>query len=299
MIRPRSVRRQTAPPQRRLHRVLAASWWAGVSGLAALIAIAIAVPPLLHKDKQPSDGGTTTPAALSSDSLHVAQTWPTMSGCDGATEVAVLRDGPEAESVRLNPSVDVRELLTGQGAASFGSGHLYVSLSADERATVQILSIRPLFFASREADVAWVYDPQGGCGGEDVERVISLDLEHRRYTDRGTLSNETPATPEAGSPARSEPFGPAFVVEAGRPALVRVDAEACTGYYEWGLQIKYQVGGKIYTQDLGSPSKPYRSVGSLSEAKPGYSIEMNPEQSLRAIEPIQRPIGCPATAGER
>jgi hypothetical protein len=288
-----------------------------MGGIAAIAAVVVALPTLMGGDEQPSGNGTVTgneqsgdgnciiaggknnscpsPPAATSNSLGASPTWPTFSGCDAGTQIAVMPGGQTAESVRLNPSVDVREALTGKGAASYGDGHLYVALSAQDKATIQILSVRPMYFTSRpQADVAWVFDPQGGCGGDEIERVISLDLEHQRFNDLGTLAGEVPAKPEAGSRARVEPFGPTFLVKPGAPALIRIDAHACTGYHEWGLQIRYEVGGQIYTKELGSPSQPYRSVGGSSKPRPAFSFPMDRMKGLRSIEPIQEPFGCPA-----
>lgn len=102
----------------------------------------------------------------------------------------------------------------------------------------------------------------GGCG-DSYQRVINvdldldLDLDKRKYIDAGIRSGGPTAPPGV----RSAPFGPKLHVTHEDPAVIVVNASACSGYHEWGVQITYATGGKTYTKVIGDSTHPFRTVG--------------------------------------
>lgn len=220
-----------------------------------------------------------TPAA---DPLAVNPGWPTIRNCDGSTLTAMLKGGLTPDLVPPSSTEDFRTTMVNKGGASFGTGHLYLTMTVVDDSTVQIEEIKPLFFRTTPMLPAWVYDSLGGCGGDSYSRVFDLNLDRKTFTDQGSPTDE-PGDPLPNT--RREPLGPSFHVERDDPAEVRIDASACdAAYYEWGLRIKYVAEGRTFTKEIGSPAEPFRSIGSGGSRVSAYTLASATE--LKKSEPV-------------
>ncbi|WP_344486586.1 hypothetical protein [Nonomuraea monospora] len=144
-------------------------------------------------------------------------------------------------------------------------------MSVLDDSTALITNLRPIIYKKGVASPTWVAAAGGGGCGDVYERVFHLDLDRLTLTDKGVEGS--PDAPGVTRQPRTEPIGKAFSVSKDEPAQIRVDAQACSAFYEWGLQIQYSVNGHEYSEVIGKPADPLRSIGSLNSAIPAYIQE--------------------------
>ncbi|MFJ3641548.1 hypothetical protein ACIPRD_17545 [Streptomyces sp. NPDC090108] len=245
-------------------------------------------------DRPASSGAAREPAAGAADgTLLLTTKWPTIKSCDGATSVAMSSGGRPLTSF-LPDQQDFRSRVAAPDTKGgvWGSGHLYLDLSTGSTDTV--VTVDEVHLTTRVpkkiAPPSWVAMTQGGCG--DVkERVFELDLDKPRLLDKGVEGGGY--TDPTDPPVRTNPLGSGFTVSASDPAIIRVDAQACRGNYEWSLQIDYSYRGKSLHKVAG----PFRSFGAGGPHTDVYTP--NPSTGkigARATTADNRPIGCPAAS---
>lgn len=256
-------------------------FWAAVGALAAVAGVAIGAFQAFHS----SPGGTssaqvqaTLPTATA-DALVVNTSWPDFTGCDGATNVAVLPGGPSPQGIEGDP----RAAIIAAGGASWGIGHLSLLLSMHGDAVASILGIKPLVYQRSQVVPKWTFAPEGGCGGL-YTRTFDLNLDAGTIVDEGVQGSGI----NPGS-IPSNPLGAEFTVSRTDPASIVVDAHSCNGLYEWGLRITYVVDGNEMTLDLGSAAKPFRSVGLTNQTVPAYTYSMPGSPDLTALAGVDQP----------
>jgi len=177
--------------------------------------------------------------------------------------------GPNPAAIRTSPDVDVRTALVRQGAA-FESDWLDLTFTVTGNGIAQIVNIRPVFYFKGERQLAWVYEPEGGCGGT-YGRVFSLDLGNRTMKDLGVMGSPYMLPPGSAKPPASV-IGESFHVSSSDPASIIVNAYSCTAdYYEWGLQVTYIIGAREYSTFAGSPGDPFRLTGRPAYVIPAYT----------------------------
>ncbi|VVJ21604.1 Uncharacterised protein [Amycolatopsis camponoti] len=211
----------------------------------------------------PSTTAASTTNKEAPDSTLVARsTWPTMRGCDGGTAVSMPAKGPAIETFPA-AGADIREQAVARGGAFYLSGYIYLFLSATAGKTVDILDITPSFKPSTHEQAAWIYSPQGGCGGLG-NRVFDLDLDAKKLVDKGIEdgvdgSMDPSVNPDAKL-ARNEPLGPGFAVSKDKQGLIRIDAHGCKANYTFSLNVSYAIGDDtvVHVQSFG----PFRSNAS-------------------------------------
>ncbi len=214
----------------------------------------------------PSPATTLTSNKQAPDSTLVVRTmWPTARVCDGGTAVAMPPKGPPIESFPAD-AADMREQAVARGGAFYLSGYIYLFLSATEGKTVDILDIAPSFKPATHEKAAWIYSPQGGCGGL-VNRVFDFDLDSKKLVDKGVISGVDGSLDPSNNPdaklVRDEPLGPSFGVNQDKQGLIRIDAHGCKANYTFSLSISYAVAGDttVHVQTFG----PFRSNASSGD----------------------------------
>ncbi|MFI9453531.1 caspase domain-containing protein [Amycolatopsis sp. NPDC052450] len=214
----------------------------------------------------PSPTITSAPNKQAPDStLVVRSTWPTARVCDGGTAVAMPPKGPSIESFPAG-AADMREQATARGGAFYLSGYIYLFLSAISGKTVDILDITPSFKPPTHEKAAWIYSPQGGCGGLG-NRVFDFDLDAKKLVDKGVVSGVDGSLDPNNNPdaklVRDEPLGPGFGVSQDKPGLIRIDAHGCKANYTFSLNISYAIAGEttVHVQTFG----PFRSNASSGD----------------------------------
>ncbi|MFK0254930.1 hypothetical protein [Streptomyces sp. NPDC090445] len=245
-------------------------------------------------DTADAKGGTSSPGASPSGTgaagsadkgpLFLTSSWPTLQDCDGATSVAMPAGGPPLTSF-LAQNVDFRKDVTAKGGATWGAGHLYLTLSAEAGKTVVIQGIRPA--TPRPTPIgppAWIALTQGGCG-DAYNRVFEYDLDQAVLTDKGVDRKPPPGE----KPANAKPLGSGFTVSADDPAVIRVDVTACQGNYEWGLFVDYVHAGQSYRRQLG----PFRSMGVRGKDTVDYAPDPETRLYGKAGGPPQSAVLCP------
>ncbi|MFG2351864.1 helix-turn-helix domain-containing protein [Streptomyces phaeochromogenes] len=280
---------EPAPPSQRQRR----AWLVGAAAVA--VVAAVSVPVWLSgaagtDDKNPSSGKQKSPAASSAPGpLLMTSKWPTLKTCDGVTAVA-MPDGGKPLTDFVVKAQDFRTAVTTtkNKGGSWGAGHLYVNLSTKDDTTVTIdeihLSTR---IPTRIAAPNWVALTQGGCG--DVqERVFTLDLDKPRLVDRGVQGELVPGD----KPAPTNPLGSGFTVSAKDPAIIRVDATACRGNYEWSLVVDYSHDGKQLHRTLG----PFKTFGVAGTKTQTYVPNLSTGKIGEPLPEAGFPSGCPATS---
>ncbi|MEU1520384.1 hypothetical protein ABZ490_51240 [Streptomyces sp. NPDC005811] len=134
---------------------------------------------------------------------------------------------------------------------------------------------------------AWVALTQGGCG--DVQdRVFKLDLDKPRLDDQGV---QGPLQPGDKS-ARTNPLGSGFTVNAKDPAIIRVDAKACRGNYQWSLVIDYSYNGKPLQRVLG----PFKTFSVPNSGTRAYVPDLRTGKLGEPLQEVGSPTGCPVTS---
>jgi len=222
--------------------------------------------------------------------LAINATWPTLRGCDGATEVAVFSGGPDPRTLRLVRNEDVRTRLASEGSAAFGRGFLELSLTVTDGSTVEITNLKPVIFRRLAAQPEWIWNPEGGCG-DSYNRVFQLDLDHPSLKDRGLQGNEAMRTDDDIPPAAA-PLGSTFHVSQQDPAAIEIWADACSGMYEWGLELTSIVRGEQRVTQIGTPAQPFRSIGTLTAPAPTYGYDLSATDRIKRSGQQQRPPLC-------
>jgi hypothetical protein len=287
--RPIAVQR---PRQRR--QPARVPWWkrplVWVGGLATAIAAgtAGAFGTGFGQDLFSETVGQHTTAASIASPFNILTTWPTVHGCDSATEVAVFPGGPSPVALKISPYADLRVVLTRDGAAAFGTGYLYLTFTVVGNSVAQIVNIRPLFYLVDSRRPGWVYNPQGGCGGT-YGRVFALNLDKRTLVDEGIQGSSVFHQPRDPKPI-ADPLGSSFHVSQNDPAQILIEATACKAYYEWGLQITYVIGNREFVKIVGTQNDPFRSVGNLTRGVPMYSLAAG--ASVKGAGTVRQPYGC-------
>jgi hypothetical protein len=295
-----------------LKKTLGKRFWQGIGAIAGIVALVIAIAQFTKDESPPpagpsgnvSQGGTgncnnngnnnscsvvaPSPVVENEDSLEIAKPlWPMMPDCDGATMVAAMPQSPDASTLRATPAVDIRTVLTSRNGAAFGTGSATLSIAAKPGTTVQIMSVKPIFYRPQPIEPKWVYNPMGGCGGT-YARLIQIDLDKETSVDKGVFDDsggDGPLPPGV----RSEPFGPKFHVTHDDPALLLVEAKSCAGYHEWGISLTYATGGKSFTKIIGTEQDPFRVMGAARTEVPQYTGHQG---ALEAAGTVRVPTDC-------
>ncbi|WP_330460633.1 hypothetical protein OIB37_29390 [Streptomyces sp. NBC_00820] len=245
-------------------------------------------------DQPPASDAARRPAAGAGadDALLLTTKWPTIKSCDGTTSVAMSTGGKPLTAF-FTDQQDFRSRVAAPNSKGgvWGSGHLYLDLStgsAETTVTVDEVHLTARL-PKKIAPPSWVALTQGGCGGVK-ERVFELDLDRPRLVDKGVVDDGY--TDPTDPPVRTNPLGSGFTVSASDPAIIRVDAQACRGNYEWSLQIDYSYRGKSLHKVVG----PFRSFGAASPSTDVYTPSPSTGKTGAPSSSANvRPIGCPAT----
>jgi hypothetical protein len=226
--------------------------------------------------------------------LVVTTKWPTVKECDGATSVAMPDEGKAITA--FDPSrQNFRSVVTEprNKGGSWGSGHLYLDLSAKDGKTVTIdeihLSTR---LPKKISSPKWVALTAGGCGGIE-DRVFSLDLDKPSLVDKGI---EEGAPAKDAPPVRTNPLGSSFTVSAKDPAVVRVDASACRGNYEWSLVVEYSYDGANHGHPLTKKVGPFKTFSVAGQDTVSYTPDMMSKDAGSPTPMTDSPTGCPVTS---
>ncbi|MET8394605.1 hypothetical protein ABZV59_22220 [Streptomyces anthocyanicus] len=276
---------------------------AAVAGALALIATGTIMiwPDGDKKPDSPQKTGTTASAKggtaagsaptaprTNGGPILLTTSWPTITSCDGATSVAMPSGGKPLASFLPDNSQDFRVPVAANGGGTWGAGHLYLTLNAKAGKTLIIEDIRPSSrFPKKIEPPTWVAVVQGGCG-DTYGRVFEFDLDKPELKDRGVVGERQSGEQEAPP----NPLGPGFTVSSTDPAIVRVDAQACKGNYEWSLRVNYSYDGKPYYKDVG----PFRSMSQAGQDTVGYLPDPATGVLNENSEPGPAPtraVGCP------
>lgn len=270
----------------------------GGVAVAAVVAASIAFWPEgkgsavgLEKKKVHSSApvsGVPSATAGPKGPLLLTTSWPTIANCDGATSVAMPVGGDPLSSF-LRDDQDFRVPVAANGGGTWGSGHLYLTLSAKPGKTLIIEDIRPASRYPKRIDPpAWVATVQGGCG-DTYGRVFDFNLDKPDLIDRGVVGQRYDGDP----PAPTSPLGPGFTVSTTDPAMIRVDVQACKGNYEWSLLVNYSYDGQKFSKSIG----PFRSMSVAGKGTAGYKPDQSTGRLTKDTKPGPAPtsaVGCPA-----
>ncbi|NWF31066.1 hypothetical protein HW130_33305 [Streptomyces sp. PKU-EA00015] len=92
-------------------------------------------------------------------------------------------------------------------------------------------------------------------------------------------------------PAPTNPLGSGFTVSAKDPAIIRVDATACHGNYEWSLVVDYSHNGKPLHKTLG----PFKTFGAADKNTRAYVPNLSTGKIGDPLPEAGSPSGCPVT----
>jgi hypothetical protein len=248
---------RTEKDERRHQQLLRVAWvTASLTAAGIVVGAGIAIylaHPWRSGDSTPSEQPHTS-SAPPGTALAVAPHWPTLLGCDGATEIGVPAGAGPITS--FHSANDARSELINQGGGAWQSGTVTLDLSVSGAGSVDVTDIKPHILRSDLPSPAWVFQPEGGCGGETA-RLFHLALDNPpALTDRG-LDQEDSQPSGAAVPTAA--LGPAFVLTGTEHDQIQVHAVACRGNYEWNLGVNYVVTGQstVHTVTVG----PYISYG--------------------------------------
>ncbi|MEV6641080.1 hypothetical protein [Amycolatopsis sp. NPDC051371] len=216
--------------------------------------------PLANAAQTPSASTNAKPSATTNGPLQVAESWPLSRGCDGGTQIAMINGGPGVKAFSTAAG-DERQQMISAGAGVWGSGMLYLDLTAPPQKSMRILNLRPLIDTVRLPPPTWIYSPEGGCGGP-TDRSFDLDLDKPSLKDKGAPDESDTADV---TKLRREPIGPAFTVSPDQPATLRFDVTGCRANYQWNLEVTYSVDGDQakHTYVAG----PFRTMGFADKTK--------------------------------
>ena len=264
---------------------------AAIGAVIAAIAAIVGIPAGIYNDISAFHGSNlNTPPQPAKDStvpaeLSATVSWPIYIGCDGGTPTAILPGGPAPTSIHWNAQTgDPRTSMIMAGGASWGMGHLVIHFSVRGGGTVSVEGLKPLIFNRSNQAASWVYQPEGGCGGE-YTRDFALNLDAGTLTDSGV---QTEGMNSGHVP--TAPLGPGFRISSDDPADVVVDAQSCRATYAWGLRVIYFIDDKQQTLDIGSPSKPFRSTGVAGSGVTEYTSGTS--TALSAIDSTTQAHSC-------
>ncbi|WP_236578560.1 5'-methylthioadenosine/S-adenosylhomocysteine nucleosidase [Streptomyces tendae] len=194
--------------------------------------------------------------------LLVTTSWPTIPECDGVTSVAMAQGGKPLASFLASDDDFRPNVATSSGGGTWGSGHLYLTLSARAGKNLIIQDIRPSQRFPKKIDPpAWVAQTELGCGNS-YGRLFNFNLDKAKFSDQGVVGERLPDEEKAPP----NPLGPGFTVSAEDPAIIQVDAQACKGNYEWGLRVHYSYDGIKYYALVG----PFRTMSVAGKNTIGY-----------------------------
>ena len=144
---------------------------------------------------------------------------------------------------------DIRPTLVNAGGGAWQIGFLLLDLSVASEKPVSIIDVKPHRVRSLSAP-AWVFGTDGGCGGAPY-REFNLGLDDpMSLQDAGVNMEGAPP----GTDVPTQPLGPDFALNQGEHAVIKINAYACNGNYEWNLKVRYLVEGSSdvrETDDLG------------------------------------------------
>lgn len=305
-------------------KFLGLPWWLGVGSIAGVVAVAITIWSISsasndgggnavggHGNIQAGGGsnnciiqggtgnscksgsGYSPSSHPAASSLSIHTTWPTTHGCDPVTEIAFFPGGPNPGSVKLSNTSDDRVTLTAEGkAVAFDKGHLYITFTVADNSVVQISNIRPVFYGVDSRRPAWIYYPEGGCGGT-YGRIFALNLDKRTFTDEGIQGSKVFAAAGDPPPSANE-LGPSFHVSKSDPAEIEVNATGCNAFYKWGIQIAYVIGNHQYSKTIGSKAEPLLVSGIRRGVVPLYTGSITHPGYLRRAGVMHAASNCHA-----
>lgn len=224
----------------RFHRLA----WTGAGLLMVLALIATAIPvgaPGGEATTPIKNGGGQVPT---SEPLLVASTWPIAQLCDVRSNVAMPagNGGPS----QFHSKGDIRTALVDAGGGAWKVGFLRLDLSVASDTTISIVDIKPHRIRPLSAP-AWVYKTGGGCGGAPY-REFNLGLDDpMKFVDAGVNTEGAPP----GSDIPTAPLGPDFSLSQGQHAVIKINAYACNGNYEWSVKVRYLVDGSADIKESG------------------------------------------------
>ncbi|MGW3960169.1 caspase family protein [Amycolatopsis sp. NPDC005003] len=237
----------------------------------------------------PVDTPSSTPTSSTANkqapdsTLVVRTTWPTSRGCDGGTAVAMPPKGPAIDTFPAS-GADIREQAVARGGAFWLTGHIYLFLSAAAGKSIDILDLTPSFKPATHEQAAWIYSPQGGCGGLG-NRVFDLDLDAKKLVDKGIEEGVDGSLDPSNNPdaklAREEPLGPTFTVSAEKQGLIKINAHGCKANYTFNLNVSYAIAGDptVHVQSFG----PFRSNASSGDV-PVYAPTSTDGQNWQFVK---------------
>lgn len=176
----------------------------------------------------------------------VSATWPVALGCDAGTSVALPSGLGDISNFHSNS--DIRATLIQAGGGAWQHGHLTLDISPAGNESIEILSFKPHILRMDLPAPAWVYGPEGGCGGQNY-RTFRFDLDTPSLTDAGVPQDGGEAAPNTLTAA----LGPDFILSGSQHAAIMIDAQACWANYEWTIAMEYEVAGdtKVRVVQLG------------------------------------------------
>ena len=181
--------------------------------------------------------------------LSVAASWPVAPTCDGFRGVAGIEDVPA--------EFDRSAIANSSGGGAWSDGLLLLTFSSDDGAAVSVLGVKPRVELVN-TPATWAYAPDGGCGGDelDIFRSFVLDLDSQTFENVGEAAT-----------GESDPFGASFTVDASTPAIIAINAYACSASYDFWLDVTYSAPGddEVSVKELG----PYRVYADPVAAQSG------------------------------
>lgn len=225
-------------PEERRHRTMFRLGLASLS--VAILAAGSGIMmwhPWANNSAQPSSSGGQAPK-----SLAVSTIWPFVKGCEGSRVGMPAGKGGIHD---FHAGSDTVSDLVASGGGSWEYGQLAIDLSAAPSKSVAVLDIKAHVDRRDVAPPAWIYTPEFGCGPNSADRHFKFNLDatdpnSQAFTDAGVAPG---AAGPSNGPAPTEPLGPAFVLSNNQHARIRVDALACSGNYQWRLEILYTETG--------------------------------------------------------
>lgn len=200
-----------------------------------------------------------------SHQLIVRAEWPTLTECDGATETAMPPGGMALRSIPWKEGQDTRHAVVSSGGAAFERGWLTVTLTAHKDQTILVTGIQPKIFKRTAASPTWKIQTEGGCGDSSM-RLLDWDLDatgnRPALIDKG-IHEGGQITVEDLRKLTSLPDGirGSFTVSESDTTEFIVGVHSCRPeVVEWGLVVKYTHDGDDYTENIGSPEQPFRSI---------------------------------------
>lgn len=159
---------------------------------------------------------------------------------------------------------DLREVLLSAGAGAWQEGTLELALSAADGKSVAVRSVEPHIIRTDLPSPLWVEDTYAECGGSTARvRNFLLALDVPTMIDGGLAG--AGASPDDSSSALDRideglaDLGPDFLLTGTTQGSINVKTVACSGNYEWTVDVAYAVAGDPhqYVVTVG----PYKTYG--------------------------------------